>query len=77
VSTSASERSTALPGALRQETPGGPAHAPTGKVPPPTNPHAPGTSSQHHRHTQCRKPAALIGIPSAAQHRGRRAVRSS
>ena len=52
---SASERYTALPGALSQETPGGPPHAPIGKVPPPTNSHAPGTSRQHHRCTQCRK----------------------
>src|SRR5436309_6593214 len=67
VSTSASERSTALPGALGQETPGGPTHAPTGKVPPPTNSPAPGTSSQQHRRTQCRKPAAPVGTHSAAQ----------
>jgi hypothetical protein len=68
VSTSASERYTALPGALGQETPGGPTHAPIGKVPPPANSHAPGTSSQHHRRTQCRKSAAPVGTQSAAQH---------
>jgi hypothetical protein len=58
VSTSASERYTALPGALGQETPGGPTHAPIGKAPPPTNSQTPGTCSQHHRRTQCRKSAA-------------------
>ena len=50
------------------ETPGGPSHAPVGTVPPPTSPHAPGTSSQHHRCTQCRKSAAPVGTQSAAQH---------
>jgi excisionase family DNA binding protein len=37
-------------------------------VPPPTNSQAPGTSSQHHRQTQCRKTAAPVGILRAAQH---------
>jgi hypothetical protein len=68
VSTSASERYTALPGELGQETPGGPTHAPIGKAPPPTNSQLPGTSSQHHRRTQCRKTAAAAGTHSAAQH---------
>src|SRR5207248_5566185 len=40
---------------------------PLGTVPPPTNSRAPGTSSQHHRCTQCRKSAAPVGIQSAAQ----------
>ncbi len=56
------------PGRTRPRDTGRACACPTGKVPPPTNSHAPGTSSQHHRRTQCRKTAAAVSTHSAAQH---------
>ncbi len=80
--TSASERFTALPGALGQETPGGPTHAPVGKAPPPTNTQARGNTQPNiigthnagnralHEHPGCRSTAdpawTLTTGPAAA-----------
>jgi hypothetical protein len=70
----ASARSTALPDTLRQETPGGPTHAPIGKAPTPTNTGTQGTSSPTSSADTMPETSRLIGIQGAAQQPARGAV---
>src|SRR6516165_994717 len=53
---------------LGQETPGGPAHAPIGKAPPPTNTGTQGTSSPTSSADTMPETSHLMSIQGAAQH---------